>query len=134
MSRANKNDAFDPHKPLLSTKGPQIKFDAEDPNMTFKSSGIHSDHSRGDLVSLSYHSASTIGAGEWKPRSETTYETLILTRSQFNSKVRGAGFKSDGGKRQIKKTCLLSKIRTRCLIREKNPALAVCITMYNEDE
>ena len=29
----------------------------------------------------------------WKPRSESTYETLMLTtKDAFNSKVRGAGF------------------------------------------
>lgn len=36
--------------------------------------------------------------------------------------------------RRIKNTCLLSKIKTRCRIRNKNPSLAVCITMYNENE
>ena len=30
---------------------------------------------------------------QWKPKSDTTYETLVLTRSEFNSKVRGAGFR-----------------------------------------
>ena len=29
---------------------------------------------------------------------------------------------------------MISKIRTRCRIRKDNPKLAVCITMYNEDE
>ena len=29
---------------------------------------------------------------------------------------------------------MMSKIRTRCRIRKENPKLAVCITMYNEDE
>jgi len=29
---------------------------------------------------------------------------------------------------------MISKIRTRCRIRKENPKLAVCITMYNEDE
>ena len=36
--------------------------------------------------------------------------------------------------RKIKKTCLLSKIKTKCRLRGMNPKLAVCITMYNEDE
>ena len=36
--------------------------------------------------------------------------------------------------RHIKKTCLLAKIKTRCRIRKKDPALAICITMYNENE
>ena len=58
----------------------------------------------------------------------------MLIRSQFNSKVKGAGFRKNGKPRHIKKTCLLAKIKTRCLLREKNPAMAICITMYNEDE
>jgi len=71
---------------------------------------------------------------EWKPRSETTYETLMLTKTQFNCKIRGAGFRTNGKIRHIKKTSLLAKIRTRCRIRKRDPALAICITMYNEDE
>ena len=69
----------------------------------------------------------------WKPKSETTYETLTLVKTQFNCKIRGAGFRKNGKMRHIKKTCLLAKIKTRCRIRKRNPALAVCITMYNED-
>ena len=69
---------------------------------------------------------------KWKPKSATTYETLMLTRSEFNSKVQGAGFRTNGKPRHIKRTCLLSKIKTRCILRERNPAMAICITMYNE--
>jgi len=29
---------------------------------------------------------------------------------------------------------MMSKIKTRCKIRDENPKVAVCITMYNEDE
>lgn len=77
----------------------------------------------------------TVQQVQWKPRSETTYETLVLTNSEFNSKVRGAGFRSDGRARQIKFTqCLLSDIRRRCSQRKRSPALCICITMYNEDE
>lgn len=36
--------------------------------------------------------------------------------------------------RKIKKTCLISKLKTSCRLRQANPKLAVCITMYNEDE
>jgi hypothetical protein len=36
--------------------------------------------------------------------------------------------------RKIKNTCLIAKVKTRCRLRGKNPKLAVCITMYNEDE
>ena len=71
---------------------------------------------------------------EYKPRSETTYECLMLTNNKLNSNIRGAGFRPDGKPRQIKRTTLLSKVRTRCLIRERKPALAICITMYNEEE
>lgn len=35
----------------------------------------------------------TVQNVQWKPKSDTTYETLVLTRSEFNSKVRGAGFR-----------------------------------------
>ena len=58
---------------------------------------------------------------------------MVLTKSELNAKVRGAGFRPDGRARHIKKTCLLSKIYQRCFdIRKREPALAVCITMYNE--
>ena len=57
----------------------------------------------------------TVRNVQWKPRSETTYETLVLTNSEFNSRVRGAGFREDGQARQIKFThCLLSDVRRRC--------------------
>lgn len=36
--------------------------------------------------------------------------------------------------RKIKNTCLISKVKTKCRLRGKNPKLAVCITMYNENE
>jgi len=48
--------------------------------------------------------------------------------------VRPAGFLSNGKPRLIKNTTLLSKMRMRCDIKLKDPKLAVCITMYNEDE
>ena len=38
----------------------------------------------------------TVQNVRWKPKSETTYETLVLTRSEFNAKIRGAGFRTDG--------------------------------------
>jgi len=50
----------------------------------------------------------------WKKPTRTSYETLVLTKSEFNSKVRGAGFRKNGKARHIKKTCLLSKIYQRC--------------------
>lgn len=79
------------------------------------------------------YSAKTLREQAWKKKTRTSYETLVLTKSEFNSKVRGAGFRKNGKARHIKKTCLLSKIYQRCHdIRNKPPALAVCITMYNE--
>ena len=48
--------------------------------------------------------------------------------------MRGAGFRTDGEARHIKSTCLLADIRRRTVQRKRPPALAVCITMYNEDE
>ena len=77
----------------------------------------------------------TVQHVQWKPKSETTYETLVLTNSEFNSKVRGAGFRTDGKARQIKFTqCHLSDIRRRCRTRKRSPAMCICITMYNENE
>ena len=71
---------------------------------------------------------------EWKPPINISYETLCLTQTTLNQKLRPAGFRSNGKHRQIKNTSMISKIRTRCRIRKENPKLAVCITMYNEDE
>lgn len=58
----------------------------------------------------------------------------MLTKTELNCKTRPAGFRINGKYRQIKNTCMLAKIRTRCRIRKAPPKLAVCITMYNEDE
>jgi len=70
----------------------------------------------------------------WKPANNQSYETMVLTTTNLNSKLRPAGFRGNGRHRQIKNTSMISKIRTRCRIRKENPKLAVCITMYNEDE
>lgn len=70
---------------------------------------------------------------EWKKRSETTYETLVLAKTQFNCKVKGAGFRKNGKMRTIKKNVLLAKMKTRCRLRKAPPKLAMCLTMYNED-
>jgi len=59
---------------------------------------------------------------------------MALADSKLNVKIRPCVFRSIGKMRKIKNTCLLSKIKTRCRIKGKNPKLAVCITMYNEDE
>ena len=70
----------------------------------------------------------------WKPACNMSYETLCLTSTAMNTKLRPAGFRSNGRHRQVKNTSMISKIKTRCRIRKENPKLAVCITMYNEDE
>ena len=71
---------------------------------------------------------------DWKPAQNQSYETMVLTNSTLNCKIRPAGFRTNAKYRQIKNTCMLSRIKTRCRIRGKPPQLAVCITMYNEDE
>ena len=71
---------------------------------------------------------------EYKKRSETCLETLTLTKNEFQDRIKGAGFRTDGRPRQIKRDTLLAKVRTRCRIRDCDPAVAICITMYNEEE
>ena len=58
----------------------------------------------------SNYSAKTLRDQDWKKKTSTCYETLVLTKTAFNSKVQGAGFKKTGKFRKIKRTCLLSKI------------------------
>ena len=58
----------------------------------------------------------------------------MLTKTAFNSKVQGAGFRKNGKFRKIKRTCLLSKIQSHCKLRGRKPAIAICITMYNEHD
>lgn len=59
---------------------------------------------------------------------------MALADSKLNYKIRPCGFKANGKMRKIKKTCLISQIKTKCRLRGRNPKLAVCITMYNENE
>ena len=63
-----------------------------------------------------------------------SYETMALGDSKLNCKIRPCGFRTTGKMRKLKNTCLLSKIKTKCRIKRKNPKLAACITMYNENE
>ena len=67
------------------------------------------DQSR-NVGNKSMYSVRTLREQQWKKPTRTSYETMVLTKSEFNSKVRGAGFRSNGKARHIKKTCLLSKI------------------------
>ena len=75
-----------------------------------------------------------VGEKVWKPPLNKSYELLTLTNSELNYKIRPAGFRPTGKMRQVKQTCLLSTIRTRCVMRGQFPKTAVCITMYNENE
>lgn len=86
----------------------------DDDDVTFESSyGEESEDDDNDRATML--SNKTVKQFSWKPPSQTTYETLTLTNSEFNSKIRGAGFREDGEPRQIKMTgCLLSDIRRRC--------------------
>ena len=54
----------------------------------------------------------------WKPRTPTTYETMILTDpdpEKKDAKVVGAGFRPDGQYREFMSiNCHLTDIRRRC--------------------
>ena len=47
----------------------------------------------------------------WKPAKFITYETMALTTTKLNMKMRPCGFKTNGKNRMIKSTCLLSRIK-----------------------
>jgi hypothetical protein len=57
-----------------------------------------------------------------------------LTSTALNPIVRPCGFKTDGKNRMLKNTCLLARMKKLNMIRKRTPKLAVCITMFNEDE
>jgi len=44
------------------------------------------------------------------------------------------GFRTDGKIRKVKQTCLISRMKNLCMLKGTTPQIAVCITMYNEDE
>src|SRR5205085_69447 len=52
----------------------------------------------------------------------------------LNCKIRPCGFRPKDKMRKIKNTCLIAKMKTRNRLQGKTPKLAVCITMYNENE
>ena len=69
----------------------------DDDDVTFASSDEESEDDQSyTSESKSNYTNKTVHQVQWKPMSETTYETLVLTNSEFNSKVRGAGFRTDG--------------------------------------
>ena len=72
---------------------------------------------------------------DWKPPRYHSYETMMLhVKENVLKKARPAGFRSSGKPRKIKTTCLISRVKNKCRMKNMNPKLAVCITMYNEDE
>jgi hypothetical protein len=58
---------------------------------------------------------------------------LLEKEKGFNDEIRPCGFRSNGKYRQIKNSCLLSLVKSRCEEKKIKPKMAVCITMYNED-
>lgn len=73
-------------------------------------------------------------AAQWKPAKFVSFETIALTSTKLNPSVRPAGFRKNGVNRQIKSTCMLGRMKKLSMLRNKFPKMAVCITMYNEDE
>lgn len=59
---------------------------------------------------------------------------MVLSGTKENKNPRPCGFKSNGRWRKLKTTCLISHIKGMTNSREPTLKLAVCITMYNEDE
>lgn len=70
----------------------------------------------------------------WKPAKFVSYETMALTSTKLNQRVRPCGFRPDCKNRMIKTTCLLGRMKKLNMIKQKTPKIAVCITMYNENE
>jgi len=71
---------------------------------------------------------------DWKPPRFQSFETIGLTSTAANLVVRPHGFRTDGTLRTIKKTCMLGRMKKLQLLSDTAPKLAVCITMYNENE
>jgi hypothetical protein len=72
---------------------------------------------------------------EWKPAKFVSYETMGLCKTADNPVMRPCGFRKDGQLRKIKDTCLIARMKHICVLKDKSkPKLAVCITMYNENE
>jgi len=71
---------------------------------------------------------------KWKPPKYISYEAMGLTSTKLNPSVRPCGFRTNGTNRMIKSTCLLARMKKLCMLKNATPKLAVCITMYNENE
>ena len=61
-----------------------------------------------------------------------SYDTMQLLHGDIE--VMPCGFGTGGARRRLKKNTLLGKLKERCNQRGRPPKLAVCITMYNEEE
>jgi hypothetical protein len=59
---------------------------------------------------------------------------LALTQTAQNDTIRPCAFRKDGIPRKIKDATLLSRIKKLCFLKESSLKIAVCITMYNEEE
>jgi hypothetical protein len=57
-----------------------------------------------------------------------------LTSTKKNPIIRPCGFRKDGTVRKMKDSCLMSRMRQLGMKKGTQPKIAVCITMYNEDE
>ena len=71
--------------------------------------------------------------GPWKPPKNMSFETIGLIATSKNPTMRPCGFKTDGTARKVKDSCLMSRMRNLAILKDTNPKLAVCVTMYNED-
>jgi len=49
--------------------------------------------------------------GAWKPARMQSYETIRLTSTTKNPIIRPCGFRTDGVRRTVKDTCLMSRMR-----------------------
>jgi len=71
---------------------------------------------------------------DWKRAKYKSFETIRLVSTKKNPTVRPCGFRNDGSIRKVKDSCLLGRIRQLAMVKNTRPKLAICITMYNEDE
>lgn len=53
----------------------------------------------------------------WKPAKFVSYETMALTSTKLNQRVRPCGFRPDCKNRMIKTTCLLGRMKKLNMIK-----------------
>jgi hypothetical protein len=73
-----------------------------------------------------------INLGKWKPAKNHSYEVMQLVSSEIETFP--CGFGKNGKRRKLKSKTLLGHINKRSAERKRGPKMAVCITMYNENE